>query len=173
MTASFWTFGAIAMAELLLKLEISRGYLAVALPAGILGLVLSRLMWRSYVARRRVEGRYQTAVLAIGESAAVAESRERADRQPEEWISGRGGWHIRLWPSTWRTPRSQRPGDPHHWWRNPRVAGDPYLRCRHSRDCRHGTLRLSRESAGLFGSSSRWTLTLWCRLESWMSRSLG
>ena len=34
MAASFWTFGAIAMAELLLKLEISRGYLAVALPAG-------------------------------------------------------------------------------------------------------------------------------------------
>ena len=44
--ASFWTFGAIAMAELLLKLQISRGYLAVALPAGVLGLVLSRLMWR-------------------------------------------------------------------------------------------------------------------------------
>ena len=41
--ASFWTFGAIAMAELLMKLEISRGYLAVALPAGVLGLVLSRL----------------------------------------------------------------------------------------------------------------------------------
>ena len=70
--ASFWTFGAIAMAELLLKLQISRGYLAVALPAGVLGLVLSRWMWREYVARKRVDGRYQTAVLAIGESAAVA-----------------------------------------------------------------------------------------------------
>ena len=72
-TASFWTFGAIAMAELLVKLEISRGYLAVALPAGVLGLVLSRLMWRNYVARRRVQGRYQTAVLAIGERASVAD----------------------------------------------------------------------------------------------------
>ena len=58
-TASFWTFGAIAIAELLLKLQISRGYLAVALPAGILGLVLSRWMWRAYVARKRVEGGYQ------------------------------------------------------------------------------------------------------------------
>ena len=72
-TASFWTFGAIAMAELLVKLEISRGYLAVALPAGVLGLVLSRLMWRNYVARRRVQGQYQTAVLAIGERASVAD----------------------------------------------------------------------------------------------------
>jgi exopolysaccharide biosynthesis polyprenyl glycosylphosphotransferase len=71
MTASFWTFGAIAMAELLVKLEISRGYLAVALPAGILGLVLSRFIWRSLLARGRVGGRYQTAVLAIGERAAV------------------------------------------------------------------------------------------------------
>ena len=31
----------------------------------------------------------------------------------------------------------------------------------------------SRESAGLSGSSSRWALNLWCRLESWMWRSLG
>jgi exopolysaccharide biosynthesis polyprenyl glycosylphosphotransferase len=70
--ASFWTFGAIAMAELLLKLHFSRGYLAVALPAGLLGLALSRWIWRVYVARKRVVGGYQTAVLAIGESDAVA-----------------------------------------------------------------------------------------------------
>src|SRR6478672_4339745 len=70
--ASFVTFGAIAMAELLVKLEISRGYLAVALPAGTLGLVLSRWTWRKYVAGKRVEGGYRTAVLAIGERDAVA-----------------------------------------------------------------------------------------------------
>ena len=70
--ASFWTFGAIAMAELLLKLQISRGYLAVALPAGVLGLVLSRWMWRVYVARKRAQGAYCTAVLAVGGSDALA-----------------------------------------------------------------------------------------------------
>jgi exopolysaccharide biosynthesis polyprenyl glycosylphosphotransferase len=70
--ASFWTFGAIAMAELLLKLQISRGYLAVALPAGVLGLLLSRWMWRVYVARKRGQGAYSTAVLAVGGSDAVA-----------------------------------------------------------------------------------------------------
>ena len=69
--ASFWTFGAIAIAALLLKLDIARGYLAVALPAGVLGLVLSRSMWRGYVARKRADGGYQTAVLAIGELDAV------------------------------------------------------------------------------------------------------
>ncbi len=69
--ASFWTFGAIAIVTLLLKLDIARGYLAVALPAGTLGLVLTRSFWRGYVARRRGQGDYLTAVLAIGERDAV------------------------------------------------------------------------------------------------------
>ena len=54
--ASFWTFGAIAVVTLLLKADIARGYLAVALPGGVLGLVLSRSIWRGYLgaqARRR------------------------------------------------------------------------------------------------------------------------
>src|ERR1700750_1567745 len=35
-SASFWTFGVIAIASLLLKMDFSRGYLAVALPIGTL-----------------------------------------------------------------------------------------------------------------------------------------
>jgi len=54
--ASFWTFGAIAMVALLLKLDIARGYLAVALPAGTLGLVLSRWTWHRYIASKRARG---------------------------------------------------------------------------------------------------------------------
>jgi exopolysaccharide biosynthesis polyprenyl glycosylphosphotransferase len=70
-SASFWTFGAIAIVTLLLKLDIARGYLAVALPAGTLGLVLTRSFWRGYVARQRGQGDFLTAVLAIGERDAV------------------------------------------------------------------------------------------------------
>ena len=44
----------------------------MALPGGVLGLVLSRSIWRGYVARKRADGGYQTAVLAIGELDAVA-----------------------------------------------------------------------------------------------------
>ena len=62
----------VAIAELLMKLEVSRGYLAVALPVGIIGLVLSRWQWRGYVLRQRRAGNYQTAVLAIGDRDAVA-----------------------------------------------------------------------------------------------------
>ncbi len=69
--ASFWTFGAIAIVALLFQLGVARGYLAVALPAGTLGLVLSRLLWRGQVARKRADGGCQTAVLAIGELDAV------------------------------------------------------------------------------------------------------
>jgi exopolysaccharide biosynthesis polyprenyl glycosylphosphotransferase len=57
---------------LLLKLEVSRGYLAVALPVGIIGLVLSRWQWRGHVVRQRRAGNYETAVLAIGDRDAVA-----------------------------------------------------------------------------------------------------
>jgi exopolysaccharide biosynthesis polyprenyl glycosylphosphotransferase len=86
--ASFWTFGAIAMAELLLKLQISRGYLAVALPAGVLGLVLSRWMWRVYVARKRAHGAYSTAVLAVGGSDALANLTNELTDDPKN------GYHV-------------------------------------------------------------------------------
>lgn len=65
--ASFWTFGAIAIAALLLKLEVARGYLAIALPVGILGLLASRALWRQSVVRQRIRGDYQSAVLVVGD----------------------------------------------------------------------------------------------------------
>jgi exopolysaccharide biosynthesis polyprenyl glycosylphosphotransferase len=69
--ASFWTFAAIAIATLLLNVDIARGYLAVALPGGTLALVLSRRMWRGHLSRMRTRGSYQTAVLVVGEHGAA------------------------------------------------------------------------------------------------------
>lgn len=66
-SATLATFGAIAMAELLLKLEFSRIYLAVALPIGVLGLLLTRGLWRRHVTRRRAAGAYCTNVLVVGD----------------------------------------------------------------------------------------------------------
>ena len=135
--ASFWTFGAIAMAELLVKLEISRGYLAVALPAGILGLLLSRCVWRNIVARQRVEGRYQTAVLAIGDRAAVANLVNELTDNPKN-----GYQVVGVGIPGYGPPRGE------HLTVNgreiPIVGGETHalqairsLRCRHSRDRRH------------------------------------
>lgn len=70
-SASFWTFGAIAIVTLLFKADIARGYLAVALPIGTLGLVLSRWAWRGSVSRKRAAGLCRTAVLVFGEEDAV------------------------------------------------------------------------------------------------------
>jgi exopolysaccharide biosynthesis polyprenyl glycosylphosphotransferase len=84
--ASLWTFGAIAVVTLLLKIDIARGYLAVALPAGILGLVLSRSIWSTHVGRKRAAGGYKTAVLAIGEIDAVVNLSEELTRNPTDGL---------------------------------------------------------------------------------------
>ncbi|MGH3556123.1 sugar transferase [Mycobacterium sp.] len=79
-SASFWTFGIIAMATLLARIFLARGYLAVALPVGTLGLLASRGSWRYYIAGKRARGRYQTRVLAIGDRKGVSQLAEELTR---------------------------------------------------------------------------------------------
>lgn len=71
-SASFWTFGAIAIVTLVLKLEVPRGYFAVAFPVGLAGLLLARRQWRRYVTFGRTHGRFKTAILAIGDERGVS-----------------------------------------------------------------------------------------------------
>ncbi len=84
---SLWTFVIIALAELLFKLELARGYLAVALPAGIFGLLLSRSLVRRHIARERVNGGYRTAVLAVGKLGAVERLADEFDRNPKDGMA--------------------------------------------------------------------------------------
>ncbi|MEW5813227.1 MAG: sugar transferase [Actinomycetota bacterium] len=86
--ASFATFGALAIAELLLKLEISRGYLAVALPGGIIGLLLGRWLGRKHLSLRRSAGACRTAVLAIGDCASVSHLVAELTADPND------GYHV-------------------------------------------------------------------------------
>jgi exopolysaccharide biosynthesis polyprenyl glycosylphosphotransferase len=81
-SATVWTFGAIAIATLLARVDMARGYLAVALPLGLLGLLVTRNLRRVYVARQRAQGNYQTAVLAIGDREAVTVLAEELMRDP-------------------------------------------------------------------------------------------
>ncbi|HEY5857821.1 MAG TPA: sugar transferase [Aldersonia sp.] len=69
--ASLGTFGLIAMVALLAKVDLARGYLAVALPIGLGALLASRALWRAHVLRVRREGGYQTAVLVVGDHRGV------------------------------------------------------------------------------------------------------
>ncbi|MDR3663240.1 MAG: sugar transferase [Mycobacterium sp.] len=70
--ASFWTFGALAIVALLARLEIARGYLALAFPLGTCGLLVGRTLWRRRIRARRLAGDCQTSVLAIGDRDAIA-----------------------------------------------------------------------------------------------------
>lgn len=81
---SFATFSALAIAELVVKLEMSRGYLALAIPAGTLGLVFSRWIVRTHVAGRRTGGGYRTAVLAIGERDDVKQLADELAGEPAD-----------------------------------------------------------------------------------------
>ncbi|MDT5091138.1 MAG: hypothetical protein QOH60_501 [Mycobacterium sp.] len=71
-SAAFWTFGAVAIATLVFKLVVARGYFAIAFPVGLIFLLLSRYLWRLYITRQRVRGKFQTAVLAVGDKRAVS-----------------------------------------------------------------------------------------------------
>jgi len=81
-SASFWTFGMIAIVNLLAKISIARGYLAVALPVGTIGLLVSRALWRYYIGGKRTTGKYQTRVLAIGDRKAVSQLAHELTRNP-------------------------------------------------------------------------------------------
>ncbi|MBY0441848.1 MAG: sugar transferase [Mycobacteriaceae bacterium] len=71
-SASFKTFGIIAIVTLLAKIDLARGYLAVALPVGTIGLLASRRLWRHYLGRKREKGKYLTRVLAVGDRQGVS-----------------------------------------------------------------------------------------------------
>ncbi|WP_442932230.1 sugar transferase [Mycobacterium sp. 050134] len=83
-SASFWTFGIIAMVTLLAKVDLARGYLAIALPVGTLGLLTSRSLWRKSLARMRAHGECQTRILAIGDRQAVSHLAHELARNPSD-----------------------------------------------------------------------------------------
>jgi exopolysaccharide biosynthesis polyprenyl glycosylphosphotransferase len=77
-------FGGIAIISMLFKLEIARGYLMIALPAGIVFLGLGRLIARRIVVRaRRKHGRCITRVVVVGSAPAVRDLTKSLAR--EEW----------------------------------------------------------------------------------------
>lgn len=76
-------FGGIAILSMLFKLEIARGYLMIALPAGMTILILFRWLARQVVVRaRRKYGRCITRVLVVGSAPAVRDLTSSLARDP-------------------------------------------------------------------------------------------
>ncbi|RDI55798.1 sugar transferase [Nocardia mexicana] len=70
--ATLRLFGMIAMLSLIFRFDIARGYLAIALPLGLAGLMVQRRLWRRWVAGHRLSGRYSVRVLVVGSRGAAA-----------------------------------------------------------------------------------------------------
>jgi exopolysaccharide biosynthesis polyprenyl glycosylphosphotransferase len=78
--ASIALFGSVAIISFLLKLEVARGYLAVALPLGLASLLFTRWLWRRWLAKERFEGRFISTVLVVGSHNAAAVMAQEFER---------------------------------------------------------------------------------------------
>jgi exopolysaccharide biosynthesis polyprenyl glycosylphosphotransferase len=78
--ASATLFGTVAVVSYLLKLEVARGYLAVALPLGLLSLLLTRRLWRKWLVKQRSEGRFVSTVVVVGSHGAAAAMAKEFER---------------------------------------------------------------------------------------------
>lgn len=65
-SATAWLFGMIAIVSYVLQFDTARGYVALALPAGLTGLLVSRLLIRQFLHVERSAGRSISKVLVIG-----------------------------------------------------------------------------------------------------------
>ncbi len=78
--ASLWLFGLIATVSYLLRIDVARGYVGVALPAGILGLLLSRWYLRQHLSVDRLKGKSISRLLLMGGPGAVSHLASTLDR---------------------------------------------------------------------------------------------
>lgn len=78
--ATVLVFGWVAIASLLLKTDLSRGYLALAFPLGLVLLLFNRRAWRFWLRRHRGNGRCMSRVLVIGGVRSAASLTKMFDR---------------------------------------------------------------------------------------------
>ncbi|CAA0128256.1 UDP-glucose:undecaprenyl-phosphate glucose-1-phosphate transferase [Mycolicibacterium vanbaalenii] len=65
-TATTGVFGAVAVVSLVLQQPMSRGFLIIALPVGLVGLLLGRHLLRRNLIKRRARGEFITRVVVLG-----------------------------------------------------------------------------------------------------------
>lgn len=70
--ASLWLFGILAIVSYVLRIDTARGYVGVALPVGLAGLLLSRWLLRQHLSVNRQTGKSMSRLLILGGPGAVA-----------------------------------------------------------------------------------------------------
>lgn len=78
--ASLWLFGLVAIFSYVLRVDTARGYVGIALPVGLAGLLLSRWLLRQHLNVDRQKGRSMSRLLLIGGPSAVAHLAESLTR---------------------------------------------------------------------------------------------
>lgn len=80
--ATLQLFGLIAIGALLLDVDISRSYLAILCPAGLIGLLLNRQHWQRVAAAELSRAEHQVSVLVVGSSRSAADVAATFVRDP-------------------------------------------------------------------------------------------
>ncbi len=70
--ASLWLFGFIAIISYVLRIDTARGYVGVALPVGLVGLLISRWLIRQHLTLERNRGQSMSSLLLLGGPSAIA-----------------------------------------------------------------------------------------------------
>jgi exopolysaccharide biosynthesis polyprenyl glycosylphosphotransferase len=75
-------FGIIAILAFLLRVDVARGYLLIAFPAGILLLLVERWIWRQWLVAKRSHGDFSARVVLVGSESSVAQISDALRRTP-------------------------------------------------------------------------------------------
>jgi len=94
--ASLRLFGLVAIIAFLLKIDLARGYVLLAFPAGILVLVFTRWLWRQWLAVQRANGRFVSRVLLIGTAEDTRSIGKELQRFPDAGYKVVGKWVASL-----------------------------------------------------------------------------
>ncbi|NSX38677.1 sugar transferase [Pseudarthrobacter oxydans] len=70
--ASLWLFGIVAIISYVLRFDTARGYVGLALPVGLLGLLLGRWLIRQHLNIKRRQGRNMSRLMLLGGPGAVS-----------------------------------------------------------------------------------------------------
>lgn len=82
--ASMRLFGLVAIIAFIFHISLARGYILVALPSGVVVIVLSRWVWRQWLGAKRRHGEFSSRVLLVGSPMSVRHLRDELAAHPEE-----------------------------------------------------------------------------------------
>ncbi|MCU1423813.1 MAG: polyprenyl glycosylphosphotransferase [Microbacteriaceae bacterium] len=80
--ATLRLFGLVAIASLLFRLDLARGYLVTALPLGLVALIASRWLWRRWLVRKRKANQYLSTAVLVGSASSVGHIVDLLKRYP-------------------------------------------------------------------------------------------